>query len=53
MSDQSTNRWCEVLGIDVPRVESVMDHRDANTYARLIVAKKQALADERSRGEEP
>ena len=32
------NRWCEVLGIEVPSVESVKDHRDANTYARLIVA---------------
>lgn len=32
------NRWCEVLGIEVPRVESVKDHREANTYALFLVA---------------
>ncbi len=32
------NRWCEALGIEVPRVEAVKDHREANTYALLIVA---------------
>ena len=34
----SPNRWCRVLGIEVPRLESVKDHRDANTYALLLVA---------------
>ena len=32
------NRWCQVLGIEVPRLESVKDHREANTYALLLVA---------------
>jgi len=32
------NHWCQVLGIEVPRLESVKDHRDANTYALLLVA---------------
>ena len=34
----AVNRWCEVLGIEVPRVESVKDHREANSYALLLVA---------------
>jgi len=33
-----TNRYCEELGIGVPKLESVKDHREANTYALLIVA---------------
>ncbi|HZD54488.1 MAG TPA: hypothetical protein VE175_15680, partial [Woeseiaceae bacterium] len=32
------NPYCEVLGIDVPRLEVVKDHVDANYYALLIVA---------------
>lgn len=32
-----TNRYCEELGIEVPKLESVKDHREANTYALLIV----------------
>ena len=33
-----TNRYCEELGIEIPKLESVKDHREANTYALLIVA---------------
>jgi hypothetical protein len=33
-----TNAWCEVLGIEVPTLERVKDHREANTYSLLIVA---------------
>jgi len=33
-----TNRYCEVLGIDVPSLGEVRDHREANTYSLLIVA---------------
>lgn len=32
------NAWCRVLGIDVPRVESVVGAPDANTYALFLVA---------------
>ena len=32
------NPYCNALGIRVPRLEDVAFHRDANTYARLIVA---------------
>lgn len=32
------NPYCEVLGIDAPRLEVVKDHVDANYYALLIVA---------------
>lgn len=30
--------WCEVLDIEAPCLEAVKDHREANTYALLIVA---------------
>ncbi|MCP3978598.1 MAG: hypothetical protein GY716_04590 [bacterium] len=33
-----TNACCEVLGIDVPALDDVKDHREANTFARLIIA---------------
>jgi hypothetical protein len=33
-----TNPYCETLGIDVPALERVRDHPEANTYALLIVA---------------
>ena len=33
-----SNLWCQTLGIEPPRLEAVARHRDANTYARLIVA---------------
>lgn len=29
--------WCEVLGIQRPSLEAVKDHKDANTYTRLLV----------------
>ena len=34
----ATNDWCRTLGIGRPDLAAVKDHRDANTYARLIVA---------------
>ena len=34
----ASNTWCDELGIDVPRLEVAGHHREANTYARLIVA---------------
>jgi hypothetical protein len=33
-----TNRWCEALGIPVPRLEEAFWRADANTYSLLIVA---------------
>ena len=33
-----TNPYCDVLRIDVPVLEEVKDHPDANTYSLLIVA---------------
>ncbi len=32
------NPWCRTLGIERPRLEAVAHHREANTYARLIVS---------------
>ncbi len=32
------NAWCEVLGISVPSLAAVRGHREANTYALVIVA---------------
>lgn len=32
------NRYCEVLGIEVPRLEAVRRHREANSYSLLLVA---------------
>ena len=32
------NPWCQALGIQVPDLETVVDHPDANTYSMLIVA---------------
>jgi len=34
----ATQDWCEVLGIEPPCLETVKDHRRANTYAMLLVA---------------
>jgi hypothetical protein len=33
-----TNSWCNTLGIDVPDLESVKGHSDANTYSLFLVA---------------
>ena len=32
------NRYCEVLGIAVPRLESIVAHREANYFGMLVVA---------------
>lgn len=34
----TTNAWCEKLGINPPSIESVATHREANTFALLLVA---------------
>ncbi|TXD37442.1 hypothetical protein FRC98_07025 [Lujinxingia vulgaris] len=34
----AVNVWCKALNMDRPSLEKVKDHRDANTYSRLIVA---------------
>lgn len=33
-----TNAWCEILGIQPPRLESVREHRDASTYSMFLIA---------------
>lgn len=32
------NAWCRALGIEVPTLEALRGHREANTYALLLVA---------------
>lgn len=32
------NAWCEALGIQVPSLEQVREHREAKTFALLLVA---------------
>lgn len=32
------NEWCRVLGIEAPKLEAVARHREANTFALLLVA---------------
>ncbi|MCA9656515.1 MAG: hypothetical protein KC501_41810 [Myxococcales bacterium] len=32
-----SNTWCDALGIDVPSLDAVKDHREANTYSLLLV----------------
>lgn len=34
----TTNDWCRVLGIRPPKLEAVAGHREANTFALLLVA---------------
>jgi hypothetical protein len=34
----TTNVWCEALGIDRPRFESAVKHREASTFAGLLLA---------------
>jgi len=34
----SSNTFCRVLGIGVPALEAVKDHRDASPYSLLLVA---------------
>lgn len=38
MKTSATNPYCEVLGITVPSLPAVKDHREANTYGLMIVA---------------
>lgn len=33
----STNDWCQALGIETPALEGVAGHREANTFALLLV----------------
>jgi hypothetical protein len=33
-----SNAWCTALGIAAPRLESVVGHREANTYSMMLVA---------------
>jgi hypothetical protein len=32
------NSWCEILGIEVPRLEAVKHHAEASSYSLLLVA---------------
>ncbi len=53
----TTNDWCQTLGISPPKLESVAGHREANTFALLIVAllergEPMTLADVAARFEE-
>lgn len=34
----TTNPWCQALGITPPKLEAVAGHREANTFALLLVA---------------
>lgn len=34
---ETTNAWCEALGMARPKLESVVDHREANTFSLLLV----------------
>jgi hypothetical protein len=33
-----TNAWCQALGIQPPRLEAVVGHREANTFALFLIA---------------
>ena len=33
-----TNDWCRTLGIEPPTLDAVAHHREANTFALLLVA---------------
>lgn len=53
----TTNNWCQTLGITPPRLEAVAGHREANTFALLLVAllgrgEPMTLADVAARFEE-
>ena len=34
----ATNRYCDALKIETPRLEAVVGHREASAYSLLIVA---------------
>ena len=38
MVEPTTNAWCKPLGITAPKLEVVAGHREANTFALLLVA---------------
>src|SRR5690606_22055780 len=38
VESKNTNPWCRALGITPPRLEAVAGHRDADTFALLLVA---------------
>lgn len=38
MPEPITNDWCRILGIATPKLEEVAGHREANTFALLLVA---------------
>ena len=53
----STSDWCQALGIAPPTLEAVAGHREANTFALLVVAllergQPMTLADVAARFEE-
>jgi len=52
-----TTDWCQTLGIKPPKLEAVAGHREANTFALLLVAllergEPMTLADVAARFEE-
>ena len=52
-----TNDWCRTLGIEPPTLPAVVHHREANTFALLLVAllergESMTLADVATRFEE-
>jgi hypothetical protein len=52
-----TNDWCRTLGIEPPTLDAVAHHREANTFAHLLVAllergRPMTLADASTRFEE-
>lgn len=52
-----TNDWCRTLGIEAPTLAAVAHHREANTFALLLVAllergKSMTLAEVATRFEE-
>lgn len=34
----STSDWCQTLGLALPKLEAIADHREANAFALLLVA---------------
>lgn len=41
----STSDWCQTLGITPPKLKAVAGHREANTFALLLVALLERNAD--------
>jgi hypothetical protein len=38
MEEHTTRGWCQILGMQPPKLEAVVGHREANTFALLLVA---------------